>query len=51
MEIDETDVKEAEELQDNVWHQILKSVDEKLIYIVKQLPEESWVSLKQILNS
>ena len=51
MEIDETDVKEAEELRDNVRNRILRSGDEKLIYIVKQLPEESWASLKQILNS
>ena len=51
MEIDEADVKEAEVLRDNVRSRILKSGDEKLIYIVKQLPEESWASLKHILNS
>jgi superfamily II DNA or RNA helicase len=51
MEIDEADVLEAEELRDNVRRKILKSGDEKLIYIVKQLPEESWASLKHILNA
>ncbi len=51
MDIDEADVLEAEELRDNVRRRLLKSGDEKLIYIVKQLPEESWASLKHILNS
>ena len=31
---------EAEELRDNVRRRILKSGDDKLIYIVKQLPEK-----------
>ena len=51
MEIDEPDVQEAEKLRDSVRRQILKSGDEKLIYIVKQLPEESWASLKKIMDA
>ncbi len=52
MDIDEVDVREAEELRDNVRRRILKSGDDKLIDVVlKKLPEESWASLKQIMNS
>ena len=52
MDIDEVDVREAEELRDNVRRRMLKSGDDKLIDVVlKKLPEESWASLKQIMNS
>ena len=50
MDIDEDEVQDAEEMAADVRDKILKSGDEKLVKILKILPEESWARLKNILD-
>jgi superfamily II DNA or RNA helicase len=50
MDLDEGEVKEGEEIAPGMRHRILKSGDEKLIQIVKLLPDESWGRLKGMLS-
>ena len=49
MDIDESQVIEGEKIAPVVRDQILASGDEKLVRIVKILPEESWGRLQEIL--
>ncbi len=49
MDIDEQDVQVAEEMASNVRALILKSGDERLVKILRTLPDESWGRLKNIL--
>lgn len=50
MDIDETDVKEGEEMAESVRKVIMASGDEKLVKLIKVLPEESWARLKKLMN-
>jgi superfamily II DNA or RNA helicase len=50
MDIDEDEVREGEEMASAVRERMLESGDEKLIRLVKILPEESWARLRNILN-
>jgi superfamily II DNA or RNA helicase len=50
MDIDEVDVQEGEAMADAVRKHMLESGDEKLIKLVRILPEESWARLRDILN-
>lgn len=50
MDIDEIDVQEGERIKDQVRKRVLASGDEKLISLIRQLPEESWGKLKNILD-
>jgi superfamily II DNA or RNA helicase len=50
MDIDEDEVQEGEEMAAAVRRKMLASGDDKLIKLVKILPEESWARLKNILN-
>ena len=49
MDIDETDVRRAEEMAPEIRKRMLRSGDEKLVRLVKVLPEESFARLQQIL--
>ena len=51
MELSEDAVRDGEKIASQVRLQILGSGDEKLISIIKQLPEESWAHLKQIMSA
>lgn len=50
IDLEEAEVAESEAIAPWVRDQLLKSGDEKIIKILKLLPEESWSRLKQILN-
>jgi superfamily II DNA or RNA helicase len=50
MDFDEDEVGEGERIAPGMRHRILKSGDEKLIQIVKLLPDESWGRLKEMLS-
>jgi superfamily II DNA or RNA helicase len=50
MDIEESDVQEAEAMASEVRQKILRSGDEKLLRILRVLPEESWARLKNILD-
>lgn len=50
MDIDEEDVKEGEEIAGSIRALVMKSGDEKLVKIIRQLPEESWARLKRLMN-
>jgi len=50
MDIEESEVQEAEEMASEVRRKILRSGDEKLLRILRVLPEESWARLKNILD-
>lgn len=49
MDIDETEVCRAEEIAPEIRERMLKSGDEKLVKLVRVLPEESYARLRQIL--
>ena len=49
MDLDETEVREAETLAPSIRSRILQSGDEKLVRILKILPEESYARLRDIL--
>jgi hypothetical protein len=50
MDIEESEVQEAEAMASEVRQKILRSGDEKLLRILRVLPEESWARLKNILD-
>ncbi|TAJ96031.1 MAG: DEAD/DEAH box helicase [Gammaproteobacteria bacterium] len=50
MDIDEEEVRLAEELAPRLRNKILKSGDQKLIKLLKILPEESWGRLKILME-
>jgi precorrin isomerase len=50
MDIDETDVKEGEAMAESVRRVIMASGDEKLVKLIRVLPEESWARLKRLMN-
>jgi hypothetical protein len=49
MDLNETEVRESENLAPYIRSQILQSGDEKLVHILKTLPDESWARLRDIL--
>jgi superfamily II DNA or RNA helicase len=49
MDIEEDEVREAEDMAPEVRDRVLKSGDEKLVKILRVLPDESWVRLREIL--
>lgn len=49
MDLDETEVQLAEQMAPNVRSLILRSGDNRLVRILKTLPDESWARLKTIL--
>lgn len=50
MDVDETDTQEGEAMADGVRRVVMASGDEKLVNIIKQLPEESWAKLKRLFD-
>jgi superfamily II DNA or RNA helicase len=50
MEIDELDVREGEEMAGTIRKVVMASGDEKLVKVIRQLPEESWARLKRLMN-
>ena len=50
MDVEEGDVREGEAMADSVRKLVASSGDEKLVRVIKQLPEESWARLKKLLN-
>lgn len=50
MDIEESEVQDAEAIAATVRHRILSTGDDKLVKIVQTLPEESWMRLKTILG-
>ena len=50
MDIDEEEAREGEAMADDVREKILQSGDEKLLRILRVLPEESWARLRNILD-
>jgi superfamily II DNA or RNA helicase len=50
MDLEEFEVQEAEAMASEVRQKILRSGDEKLVRILRVLPEESWARLKNILD-
>jgi hypothetical protein len=51
MDLEEGEVREAESMAAIVREKVLKSGDEKLLRILRVLPEESRARLKNILDS
>lgn len=51
LDIDEEDVRSSEDIAPGVRNMILRSGDEKLLRIIKTLPDESMVRLREILVS
>lgn len=49
MDLDESEVREAEQMAPNVRNLILRSGDNRLVRILNTLPDESWARLKSIL--
>jgi superfamily II DNA or RNA helicase len=50
MDVDEDDVREGENISGDVRRVVLESGDEKLVKLLRQLPEESWGKLKKIFT-
>lgn len=50
MDLDEDEVRDGEENRHEIRDAVLKSGDEAIIRILKQLPEESWGRLRRIMN-
>ena len=50
MDLDEEEAREGEAMADDVREKILQSGDEKLLRILRVLPEESWARLRNILD-
>lgn len=49
MDIDEDEVRHAEEIAPEVRDRVLRSGDQKLVKILRVLPDESWARLREIL--
>lgn len=49
MDIDEEEVRHAEEIAPEVRNRVLRSGDQKLVRILRVLPDESWARLREIL--
>jgi superfamily II DNA or RNA helicase len=49
MDLDESEVQAAEQIAPHVRNMILRSGDERLVRIIKVLPDESWARLRDIL--
>ena len=49
MDLDESEVQEAEAIAPIIRHRVLQSGDQKLVQILKVLPDESWARLRDIL--
>lgn len=50
MDLDENEVREAEAIAPLIRHRVLQSGDQKLVQILKVLPDESWARLRDILG-
>lgn len=50
MDIEEQDVVEGEEMAENVRKVVMASGDQKLVNVIRQLPEESWARLKKLFT-
>lgn len=50
MDLDESEVLKAEQIAPQVRNLILRSGDERLVRILKVLPDESWARLRDILT-
>ena len=50
MDVDEQDVRDGEAMASSIRRAVIASGDERLVRIVKQLPEESWARLKKLMN-
>jgi len=50
MDVDEVDTQEGEAMADGVRRVVMASGDEKLVNIIRQLPEESWAKLKRMFD-
>lgn len=50
MDVEEEDVQAGEEMAERVRKMVFDSGDEKLVDIVRKLPEESWGKLRRIFN-
>lgn len=50
MDVEEEEVREAEAIAAPVRKLVMASGDEKLVKVIKQLPEESWARLKRLLT-
>jgi hypothetical protein len=49
MDLDEAEVRESEQLAPLIRGKILQSGDETLVRLMKNLPDESWARLRDIL--
>lgn len=50
MDIDETEVQEAEKMAPKVRERVLRSGDQNLVKVLRVLPDETWARLHQILS-
>lgn len=50
LDVDEDDVREGEAISENVRKLVVGSGDEKLLKVIRQLPEESWARLKRLMT-
>ena len=50
-DLTEDEVKAGEKIAAAVRNEVLRSGDEKLIGIIRELPDESWGHLKKIMNA
>jgi superfamily II DNA or RNA helicase len=50
MDLDEEEVREAETIAPRIRQRVLQSGDQKLVRILKVLPDESWARLRDILE-
>ena len=50
MDIEEEEVQEAEGMAGTFRKKVLASGDEKLVRVIRQLPEESWARLKRLMG-
>jgi len=50
MDVDEEEVQEGEAISNSVRKLVLASGDEKLLKVIRQLPEESWARLKKLMT-
>lgn len=50
MDVDEDEVQEGEQMASTMRKVIIASGDEKLVKVIRQLPEESWARLKRMMT-
>ncbi len=50
MDIEEEEVQEGEGLANSMRKAVIASGDEKLVKVIRQLPEESWARLKKLFD-